>query len=410
MIDPRVLLVRPPAGRPTGERTPPLVALSADRGVASVPTHTTDVLQSVSGVLAAATDRPAIERGVCETLVEAGGYTAAWIGRTDDDGSLRLSTAEGVSTETVPREAVPAAVTAAAEGGTLQQCVAADREGRVAPAAVGADRLVVVPLRYGDRRYGLCGVYGEATIGGERGVLSAVGTTVAAGLHAAETARILTTDHVTELQVAVSDAEARLARLAAAAGGAVERCGTTTAGEDGCELYLTTEAAADPEAISGLPFVEATRVVAETDRRLTLSVTVSTVHPDAELVAFGATVTAARATPEAAEFTVDVPPERDVRLLLEALRERYDTVDLRGRTERDRRDRHHTEFAAAVDERLTDRQRTALRAARLNGFFEWPRPVDGSEIAATMDITRQTFHQHLRAAERKLVDAYAEGR
>ena len=409
MTDPRVLLVRPPAGRPTGGRSAPLVALSADRGVASVPTHTTDVLQSVSGVLAAATGRPAIERGVCETLVEPGGYVAAWIGRTVDDGSLRLSTTKGVSTGTVPREALPSAVTAAAEGGGLQQCVAADRDGAITPSAVGVDRLVVVPLQYGDRRYGLCGVYCEAGIGGDEGVLAAVGTTVAAGLHAAETARILTTDHVTELQVAVSDAEARLVRLAAAAGGAVERCGTTAAGEDGCELYLTTAAAADPEALAGLPFVEATRVVAETDQRLTLSVTVSTVHPDADLAAFGATVTAASATPEAAEFTVDVPPERDVRRLLETLRDRYDTVDLRGRTERDRRDRHHTEFAAAVDERLTDRQRTALRAARLNGYFEWPRPVDGSEVAASMDITRQTFHQHLRAAERKLVDVYAGG-
>ncbi|WP_253738899.1 bacterio-opsin activator domain-containing protein [Halohasta salina] len=408
MTVPRVLLVRP-SGRPAGEESLPLVALPTDRGVASVPTHTTDLLQSVSGVLAAATDRPAIERGICETLVETGGYAAAWVGRFDD-GTLRLSTAERVSTETVSSEALPTAVTAAAEAGSLQQCVAADREGTVAPAAVGADRLVVVPLRYGDRRYGLCGVYGDSTIGGEEGLLAAVGTTVAAGLHAAETARILTTDHVTELQITVSDPETRLARLAAAAGGRVERCGTTAAGADDCELYLATAADTDPETVGELPLVESTRVVAATDRRLTLSVTVSTVHPDDELAAFGATVTAASATPEAAEFTVEVPPEQDVRCLLEALRTRYDTVDLRRRTERDRRDRHHTEFAAAVDERLTDRQGAALRAARLNGYFEWPRPVDGSEIAATMDITRQTFHQHLRAAERKLVAAYAEGR
>jgi len=27
-----------------------------------------------------------------------------------------------------------------------------------------------------------------------------------------------------------------------------------------------------------------------------------------------------------------------------------------------------------------------------------------------MDITRQTFHQHLRAAERKLVEAYVDPR
>ena len=405
MTDPRVSLGRPP-GRPADGRGP-LIALS-DREPPS-PTGSADVLRSVSDVIAAATDRAAIERGVCETLVGAGGYAAAWFGRLDDD-SLRLSTAEGLAAETVPREGLPPAVTTADRDGDLQECVAADRGGTVAPAAVGADRLVVVPLRCGDRRYGLCGVYGAEPVAGEAGVLAAIGTTVAAGLRATETARILTTDHVTELQVTVSDPDARLLRVAAAAGGRVERCGTTAAGDEGCELYLTTAADADPEAIGGLPFVEATRVVAHTDRRLTLSARVSAVHPDADLAAFGATVTAASATPEAAAFTIDAPPERDVRRLLEALRERYDTVDLRGRTERDCRDRHHTEFAAAVDERLTDRQRTALRAARLNGYFEWPRPVDGSEIAASMDITRQTFHQHLRAAERKVIAAYAEGR
>jgi len=59
-----------------------------------------------------------------------------------------------------------------------------------------------------------------------------------------------------------------------------------------------------------------------------------------------------------------------------------------------------------LEERLTDRQRAALEAAQLNGYFEWPRPTDGAEIAETMGITRQTFHQHLRAAERKLVETY----
>jgi predicted DNA binding protein len=107
-------------------------------------------------------------------------------------------------------------------------------------------------------------------------------------------------------------------------------------------------------------------------------------------------------------LTVETPPERDVRSLLELLEDHYDSVDLRARTRCDRHTRQLNEFTAEVDERLTDRQQEALEAAALNGYFEWPRPVDGAEIAETMDITRQTFHQHLRAAQRKLVDTYVD--
>jgi predicted DNA binding protein len=39
----------------------------------------------------------------------------------------------------------------------------------------------------------------------------------------------------------------------------------------------------------------------------------------------------------------------------------------------------------------------------VSGFYEWKRPVSGDELAETMGIARSTFHQHLRAAERKLI-------
>jgi hypothetical protein len=42
-----------------------------------------------------------------------------------------------------------------------------------------------------------------------------------------------------------------------------------------------------------------------------------------------------------------------------------------------------------------------LVRAIVGGFFEWPRDSTGEDLAATMDIGRSTFHQHLRAAQRK---------
>ncbi|MFC6756308.1 helix-turn-helix domain-containing protein [Halomicroarcula sp. GCM10025894] len=42
------------------------------------------------------------------------------------------------------------------------------------------------------------------------------------------------------------------------------------------------------------------------------------------------------------------------------------------------------------------------------GFFDWPRDVSGEELAESMGICPSTFHQHLRAGERKLLEAIFE--
>jgi len=374
------------------------------------------LLRAVSGVLVESTDRDEIERRVPSTIAEETGYAAAWIGTVStDESEFDVSASSGlqeVPPEPTPLAALPSAVGAAVDTDGLQCCSAADGEGGVLdPSTVGARRLLVVPLCYGERRYGLLGVYGtaETTLDSrEQEVFGALGGMIANGLHAVETTRLLTTDHVTELRIKLDDASFRLSQIAAAVGGPVDRCGTTRTADGDCVLYLTTEASVDAEAVDSLPFVEAARVVSSTDSTRTLSVRLSTVPPADRLAAFGAVVTETTATADGATLTVELPPQQDVRALLEALRSAYDNVDLRARTHQERRTHPHNEFTATIEDRLTDRQQAAIEAAHLNGYFEFPRPVDGREIAASMDITRQTFHQHLRAAEGKLVEAYVE--
>lgn len=59
---------------------------------------------------------------------------------------------------------------------------------------------------------------------------------------------------------------------------------------------------------------------------------------------------------------------------------------------------------AALEETLTARQWEALRAAYEGGYYRWPRAVTAEELAREMDITPPTFGEHLRAAERELVE------
>lgn len=376
----------------------------------------TGLLGEVSDVLVESTDRAEIERRITSTITDKAGYPAAWIGTVSaDDTELRLSTDCGLSTavsEPMPLASLPSAVGAAVDTDTVQCCSAAAEEGLLDPARVGARRLLVVPLCYSERRYGLLGVYGTDSApfdARERELFGSLGGLIATGLHAVETARVLTTDHVIELRLVVRDASFRLSRIAATVGGQVDRCGTTKTADGDCVVYLTTGVSGvGSEGLTSLPFVESGRVVSATEAALTLSVGLSTVPVDDLLAEFGAVVTEATATADRARLTVELPPQQDVRALLEALRSTYDSVDLRARTKRERRKRPHDEFTAAVEDRLTDRQQAAIEAAHHNRYFDSPRPVDGEEIAASMGITRQTFHQHLRAAKRKLVEAYVD--
>jgi PAS domain S-box-containing protein len=369
------------------------------------------LLSDVSGVLIEATDREMIAHRVCEAIAAEPGYAAGWIGRVDEE-TLSLTATSGASFPTsVPLDELASPITTAIETDAARRC-ADCANGALAPPAADAERLLVVPLWYGDRRYGLLGVYasdGDALDDREQTIMASLAKMIANGIHAVETTRVLTTDQVTELQIDIRDRTFPLSEIADTLGTPVERVGTTRADDGRCEWYLSAESCTVPTAeLHSLSFVTDARTVSAADGERTVAVTVETTSPAELLADRGAVVTGITATADGAVVTAEAPPEREVRSLLDLLSAAYDGVDLRARTQRERRTRRLNEFTAEVDERLTDRQQEALEAAALNGYFEWPRPVDGAEIADTMGITRQTFHQHLRAAQRKLVSAYVD--
>lgn len=57
---------------------------------------------------------------------------------------------------------------------------------------------------------------------------------------------------------------------------------------------------------------------------------------------------------------------------------------------------------------FTDRQREVFRTAYEAGYYERPRETSTAAIAEALDIHRRTAETHLRIAERKLVEAFAE--
>ena len=122
----------------------------------------------------------------------------------------------------------------------------------------------------------------------------------------------------------------------------------------------------------------------------------------------GARTRSLTATDGEARIAVELPTDGDVRGIADLLDDRYAETELVTHRERERPPATKQEFVADLEDRLTERQSTALQKAYVSGFYEWNRPISGDELGESMGIARSTFHQHLRAAERKLVEEFFE--
>lgn len=105
-------------------------------------------------------------------------------------------------------------------------------------------------------------------------------------------------------------------------------------------------------------------------------------------------------------ITCEIPPHRDACKIIERFLDAHPDADMESK--------HaqpyvtpmfsHREFAHAIDDALTDRQRQVLKAAHEGRYYEWPRGITQEELAEELDISVATVSQHLRTAERKLID------
>lgn len=375
------------------------------------------LLHDVTQILIERDERPIVAQRICDEIVEAEGYIASWIGSTNPtEKSISLDATAGLSdrqTTRISLDELPEAARQAVESDQIAVCSdGLCAMGNFGPESVGVRRFAVVPLVYDKQRYGLLGVYGdspEVLDRREQQLFESMGKMIASRLNAIETTEILTADSVLEVRVAIKDNSFPLSRVAARLGVTVEYIGLTNGGEEQkYELFLTASDCEQLASISSLPFVEDVREISETGKACTFAVTVDSPGLFHDLADHGASVVQLTAEPERAVLELELPPNHGVRSIIEILERSYEGVDLRSQKKQKSRGQTSYEFSSQVKEKLTDRQRATLHAAHLNGYFEWPRPTDGNEIAETLDITRQTFHQHLRAAERKLIDTYVE--
>lgn len=398
-----------------------------ERDVREARQHTERVLDLVNGLvsnvvetLVEAATREELESGVVTELAAADPYTSAWIARPDvAEDNLTLTAWAG----DIPGDAGAWSLDLTGDGPLAETYN--DGESRVFDGSrdgtsvdsrdsltADGDSLIAIPLTIAETIYGILGVTVGADGGideRERVVLEALGRATANAIYAVERRRLLDATNVVELEFTVDAPDLLFNRLARD-GRRLESAGSEFLADGSAEVYIVASNV-DPEAFidrvrsdDGVSEVTAL-VTRESECLLDVVVEDSILST---LTKYGAAPTSLVAEDGTTQVTVELPYEREARELFSLIEDAYPSAELRRFTDLERPVETRQDFTADISDRLTDRQQMALETAYLGGFFEQPRDVDGNELANAMDISRPTFHQHLRAAQSKVFEELFE--
>ena len=382
--------------------------------------HLTHVLDRIDGLLSDVTDalvqattRDEIERAVCDRLSSEDAYDAVWIGayRPGSDAVVPRvrSGAVDPDRQSVGREAERSDPVS---GAIADRTVHVGLDSHPSSPEVEGRAMAAIPLTEGDTLYGVLVVHArrsELLDDRELTVLSAIGRAISTAYGAIERRRVLSAQATVELEWILRDDRIFFVSLSSrldcslAYEGCVPRTNGTLLSFFTIEGKLTDQFVTLAEECLS---VDRVRPLSERGDSRVIEFTLSDSSLLARFLDRGARVTSMSATDGVGRIGVELPESSDPRSVAEWVESCYESVDLVAYRESERPPRTKVEYLDAVERRLTERQLTALRKAYVSGYFDRPRPISGDELAESMDITRSTFHQHLRAAERKLLEEF----
>ena len=411
-------------------------ALADDDGTPEPVRDAARLLADVGDVLGEQESPDALFDAVVERVASTDGHRYAWVGRwTDDDATADVVANAGVDAAVAAAELGDASGDDATGSDDATDTTGNDdatEATRNDDATSGAgesngsehgrarsfdqDRGGVVTLPVGEFEgvaYSL-GLGVEHVPDGDGTVAAlhdALGALVARAFEATRRRRRLVADVVTELRFDVHDRDAVLVALADSLGTTVEVTGVVP-GDPGLVLYAevadvapkaVVDATDDEDAIG----VTRVRYVDDGDDGPVFEFVVGD-SPARTLVELDARVQSYRVDADGGHLTAVVPADADVRAVRDALRDAWPDSALVGQATVERTVEHARGFQDRLREDLTDRQLAVLQSAYHGGYFQWPRESTGEELADSLDVAAPTLHNHLRVAQRKLLDAFFE--
>lgn len=386
-------------------------------------TITNELIADILAALIDASTRTEISTTICEHLGETELYDFAWVGeREPGSADIVLRASAGTtertldSIETALDDGVSVPEARAIESGTVETVQPLGDDDSVpesirrAAFADGLQSLLAIPLRYGSSVHGVVGLYTserDAFTDRERSSFGTVGEMAGFAVNATRHRSLLRSSTVVELTFALREPETPLSSAAVDAGAELSVEGVVQRDEQ-LLCYVAVDAGTVgtvADVLAADDDIESTRIVSEHDDGGSLELAVAGDTPMGLLASQGVTVQSANFGAEGHRVVVELPPDEDVRRIAAAFTRRFD-ADVVAKRERERDVLTDANFESALAERLTDHQADALRTALLADYFESPRGSTAEEVATSLGITGPTLLHHLRAGQRKLLEAY----
>jgi len=383
------------------------------------------LLQNVTEELVEAQSRSNVEDAVCEQVAAAETYNFAWVSVPDRAIDSLVATASAgewtvsnaaLELDLTAEHSLPAALAYQ----TGEPHVVTDPEllstlASESPWLDGADLagIAAIPLVYGETTYGVlsvCTTEASTLNEYEQTVLGAIGRATATAINALERGRLIASDSVTRVEIQTEDTGLFFVDLSARTGASLSYNGAVYRDDGSVLLFFEADVGTDTilEAAADDATIVSVDSLSEYDGNTLFEFVVTDDSLPGLLAERGVRIDSISVVDGVATLELELSRESDVRALVEYLQQRYPKTEIISQRRVEQPPSTRRAFVGEIKNRLTERQLTALRKAHVSGFYEQNRTVTGDTLAESMDIGRATYHQHLRAAERKLVDAFFE--
>lgn len=383
------------------------------------------LIEETIGALVEAATREELEETVCERLAASDLYVDAWIverestqaGRTLRTRTTGTSIADQLVDPWVPGGPEPPAVSDALEHGRVQ--VVSDLSEsptsagplETASAELGAATCLVVPIAYADTVFGALLVHAsdpDRVSDRELQAFETLGRVVGFVINATNNRQLLQGNTAVEIEVVVKDPEVWFIAAADSLDGTLAIEGLVPTGTGTLIEYVSVEGVAETDVlatVTDLPAVADARVLASDGEIWNLECRVRRDGAGLWAIAeYGASIRMVRAEPGRARIRSRFPASASPRDALAVVRGTLPGAELVAKRVVDVSDRSVTTTRQAIGERLTEKQLAVLRASLHAGYYDSPRGTTAQELAASLDIAPSTLHQHLQAAQRKVLE------
>ncbi|WP_226006116.1 bacterio-opsin activator domain-containing protein [Natrinema salinisoli] len=383
--------------------------------------------RAVTRALLESTDHEEVETATCAALTDGRAYEFAWIDRaTISDRRREWRAASGIDPGSVDR-VVPDAWRDDGSTVSLDRSPPGDDGGSGSDGQVSvADDVTAtldgdtsfdgtvarVSLAYGDTVYGTLSVATErdgAFEDDERTWLATIGRQVGYAIAAIRRRNLLLSDRVVELEIACRDDGSFFVDASRRLDCRFELDSLVPIGESTQLSYVRLEGASPAdvfELADDAPWIEDCRLVETDEDGWRVEFVVQGSSPVLTLTEYGVTVHEAVFEGGSATITGDCAADADLRTIVDGLRSAFPDSELLGKREAERAVQTAREFREGLEDRLTDRQEAALRAAYFGGYYDWPRESTAEEVADAMGVSSPTLHNHLRKGQHELLRTF----